>query len=175
MLFSISSATSVNNNYTATLTQPGVYYFSCPVRRSLQRLCLQRLCSYHSPCSNACGSVCDLCCAPQVFTAICYVVAQHVLSEIRLLSSCLRGMWRNWLLTDDLVWLTAGDWSLRIWTVADRNSFWPSARHCIWYHLCNVKPQTHLAVMRDHVADNTGHANCWTYEQHARVPGAAQQ
>ncbi|DBB04922.1 hypothetical protein WJX82_004405 [Trebouxia sp. C0006] len=31
MLFSTSSATSVNNNYTATLTQPGVYYFSCPV------------------------------------------------------------------------------------------------------------------------------------------------
>lgn len=31
MLYSISSATSVNNNYTASLTQPGVYYFSCPV------------------------------------------------------------------------------------------------------------------------------------------------
>lgn len=31
MLYNISAATSMNNNYTATMTAPGVYYFSCPV------------------------------------------------------------------------------------------------------------------------------------------------
>ncbi|DBA83539.1 TPA: hypothetical protein ACH3X2_006461 [Trebouxia sp. C0005] len=66
MLYNISSATSVNNNYTATLTQPGIYYFSCPVRSSVHRLG-----SYHSLCSNACGNVCDLCRVPPMCTAIC--------------------------------------------------------------------------------------------------------
>ncbi|DBA79704.1 TPA: hypothetical protein ACH3X1_008374 [Trebouxia sp. C0004] len=64
MLYNISSATSVNSNYTATLTQPGVYYFSCPVCPFLHRLY-----SSQSHCSNACGNV--NVCARQTFTAIC--------------------------------------------------------------------------------------------------------
>ncbi len=139
MLYNISSATSVNK-YTATLTQPGVYYFSCPVCPFLHRLC-----SNQSHCSNACGNVCILCCACQIFTAICCCCSTACViwkqAAVFLPERCVKRMGLLQVLTAGLAWFTAGDWSLPIWTVADRNCVWPCGRHCVWYHLCNVKTQ----------------------------------
>ena len=154
MLYSISSATSVNNNYTASLTQPGVYYFSCPVRPFLHRLC-----SYQSHCSNACGNVCFLRCAPQMFTAICCCCSTACVwnqSVVFFPERFVKRIGLLQILTAGLAWFAAGDWSLPIWSVADRDCIWPCARYCIWNHLCNVKPERHRAIMRDHVADNRG-------------------